>query len=74
MAKEKRAAFSAQPVDELQEGQDPATVLQPNGLLGEVNKALAERMLNTGMDEHHSGPSTQEKKPLTRDQESAIIP
>ena len=52
MAKKKTRAISAEVLDELLEGQDPATVLQSDGLLGELKKALAERMLNAEMDVH----------------------
>lgn len=52
MAKKKTSAFSAEMLDELLDGQDPATVLRSDGLLGELKKALAERMLNTEMDAH----------------------
>lgn len=52
MAKGKSSAFSAEMLDALLEGQDPATVLRSDGLLGELKKALAERMLNTEMAVH----------------------
>jgi len=52
MAKKKPPAFSAEMLDKLLDGQDPATVLRSDGLLGELKKALAERMLNTEMDVH----------------------
>jgi putative transposase len=52
MAKTKTAALSAKLLDELLEGQDPATVLRSDGLLGELKKALAERMLNAELDVH----------------------
>ncbi len=52
MTKKKTAAFSAEMLDELLDGQDPATVLSSEGLLGELKKALAERMLNAEMDVH----------------------
>ena len=45
MAKKKTPAFSANLLDELLDGQDPATVLQSDGLLGDLKKALAERRL-----------------------------
>jgi len=41
MAKKKTPAFSAELLDELLDGQDPAKVLQSNGLLGDLKKALA---------------------------------
>lgn len=46
MAKAKPSAFDADLLDELLKGQDPATVLSSAGLLGDLKKALAERMLN----------------------------
>lgn len=52
MAKTKTPALSAKLLDELLEGQDPATVLRSDGLLGELKKALAERMLNAELDVH----------------------
>lgn len=52
MATRKASAFSAALLDELLSGQDPATVLNSDGLLGDLKKALAERMLNTEMEVH----------------------
>ena len=52
MAKKKSPALSAELLDELLDGQDPATVLRSDGLAGELKKALAERMLNAEMDVH----------------------
>lgn len=52
MAKKKTPAISAELLDELLAGQDPATVLPSDGLLGELKKALAERVLNAEMDVH----------------------
>jgi len=60
MAKKKPPAFSADLLDELLEGQDPATVLQSNGLLGELKKALAERMLNAEMELHLDSEAEQQ--------------
>ena len=61
MAKEKQETrFSAEVLDELLEGQDPATVLRSDGLVGDLKKALAERMLNAEMDMHLGGESEQE--------------
>jgi len=39
-------------LDQLLEGQDPSTVLSSDGLIGDLKKALAERMLNAEMDVH----------------------
>ena len=52
MAKKTRTAFSAELLDELLRGQDPTTVLRSDGLVGDLKKALAERMLNAEMDVH----------------------
>jgi putative transposase len=52
MAKKTNPALSAELLDELLEGQDPAKVLQSDGLLGDLKKALAERMLNAELDVH----------------------
>jgi len=48
----KTRTFSAELLDELLKDQDPATVLQSDGLLGELKKALAERMLDAELDAH----------------------
>lgn len=42
-------------IDELLAGKDPKNVLSSEGLIGELKKALAERMLNAELDEHLSG-------------------
>ena len=60
MAKKKTPAFSAELLDELLDGQDPAKVLQSNGLLGDLKKALAERMLDAEMDAHLGTEAEQE--------------
>ena len=39
-------------LDQLLAGQDPATVLSSQGLIGDLKKALAERMLQAEMDVH----------------------
>lgn len=52
MAKKKTTKINTQLLDELLTGQDPQTVLRSDGLLGELKKALAERMLNAEMDVH----------------------
>ena len=57
MTTKKSSAFSAEMLDELLDGQDPSTVLRSDGLLGELKKALAERMLNAEMDVHLDGES-----------------
>ena len=42
-------------IDKLLAGEDPKTVLSSDGLLGELKKALAERMLDAEMDVHLEG-------------------
>lgn len=45
-------AIRSEIIDELLSGKDPKTVLSSAGLLGELKKALAERMLNAELDDH----------------------
>ena len=52
MAKKTSSALSAELLDQLLDGQDPSTVLSSDGLIGDLKKALAERMLNAEMDVH----------------------
>ena len=52
MAKKTTAAINPELLDQLLDGQDPGTVLRADGLLGDLKKALAERMLNAEMDVH----------------------
>src|SRR6185436_14737894 len=42
-------------LDQLLAGADPRTALEPNGLLDDLKKALAERVLNAEMDYHLAG-------------------
>src|SRR6266498_1197775 len=42
-------------LDQLLAGADPKTVFDPNGLIDELKKALAERVLNAEMDHHLAG-------------------
>jgi putative transposase len=44
--------FSQELLDQLLAGRDPKTVLDSSGLIGDLKKALAERMLNAEMDVH----------------------
>lgn len=46
--------FSKELLDQLLAGRDPKTVLESGGLIGELKKALAERMLNAEMDVHRA--------------------
>jgi transposase-like protein len=48
----RRGSISQELLDELLEGRDPDTVLESGGLLGELKKALAERMLGAEVDAH----------------------
>src|ERR1700758_3740978 len=42
-------------LDQLLSGADPKTVFDPNGLLDDLKKALAERVLNAERDHHLAG-------------------
>jgi putative transposase len=42
-------------LDQLLAGADPKTAFDPNGLLDDLKKALAERALNAEMDHHLAG-------------------
>lgn len=44
--------FSAELLDQLLAGRDPKSALDSGGLIGDLKKALAERMLNAEMDVH----------------------
>ncbi len=46
-------------LDELLAGRDPKTVFESEGLLDDLKKALAERMLNAEMDQHLGRESEQ---------------
>jgi len=52
MAKKNTDGFSKELLDQLLAGRDPKTVLESGGLIGDLKKALAERMLNAEMDVH----------------------
>ncbi|MBF0307484.1 MAG: IS256 family transposase, partial [Alphaproteobacteria bacterium] len=54
MARHKSPRISDALLDELLGGTDPKTALDPNGLLDDLKRALAERALNAEMD-HHLG-------------------
>lgn len=55
MATHKAGRISAELLDQLLEGRDAGTVLEASGLMGELKKALAERMLNAELDVHLAG-------------------
>ena len=42
-------------LDQLLAGVDPKTAFEPNGLIDDLKKALAERVLNAEMDHHLAG-------------------
>jgi putative transposase len=52
MAKNDKETFPKELLDQLLAGRDPKTVLDSGGLIGDLKKALAERMLNAEMDVH----------------------
>ena len=52
MAANRENAISDEIVDQLLAGRDPATVFESGGLMYELKKRLAERMLNGEMDHH----------------------
>ena len=53
-------AIKKEILDELLKHKDPKTMFSSDGLLGELKKALAERVLNAEMD-HHLADSTQDE-------------
>ena len=52
MAKKDAGLFTAELLEQLLAGRDPKTVLESGGLIGDLKKALADRMLNAEMDVH----------------------
>src|SRR5215472_12670696 len=59
MAANKDEGIADEVVDQLLAGRDPATVFESGGLIDELKKRLAERMLNAEMD-HHLGCPVEE--------------
>ena len=57
MARRKEPKIPDAILDQLLAGADAETAFDPNGLLDELKKALAERALNAEMDHHLSGES-----------------
>jgi putative transposase len=53
-------AIKKEILDELLKDKDPKKMFSSDGLLGELKKALAERVLNAEMD-HHLADSTQDE-------------
>ena len=51
-------AIKKELIDELLKGVDPKQVFSSEGLMGELKKALAERMLNAEMDQHLSSEAS----------------
>src|ERR1700757_1706648 len=60
MAANKEQGISDEVVDQLLAGREPSTVFGSGGLLDELKKRLAERMLNAGL-EHHLGSTAEEE-------------
>jgi putative transposase len=52
MAKKRSGAFPVALLDQLLAGRDTRTVLESDGLMGDLKRALAERMLDAEMDVH----------------------
>jgi len=52
MARRKEPRILDAILDQLLGGADPKTAFNPNGLLDDLKKALAERVLNAEMDHH----------------------
>ncbi len=55
MAKKDTGPFTAELLDSLLAGRDPKGILESGGLIGDLKKALAQRMLNAEMDVHLEG-------------------
>src|SRR5437879_10833459 len=60
MAANREEGIADELLDQLLKGQDPATVFETGGLVDELKKRLAERMLNAEMD-HHLGTEAEEE-------------
>ena len=60
MAANRESGITDEMVDQLLAGRDPATVFESGGLVDELKKRLAERMLNGEM-EHHLGTPAEEE-------------
>jgi putative transposase len=71
MAANKEEGIADEVLDQLLEGRDPATVFETGGLVDELKKRLAERMLNAEMD-HHLGTAYNNR--LARDGRSPFTP
>src|ERR1700680_1399438 len=60
MAANREEGIADEVLDRLLEGRDPATVFETGGLVDELKKRLAERMVNAEMD-HHLGTEAEEE-------------
>jgi len=60
MAANRENGISDEVVDQLLAGRDPASVFESGGLVDELKKRLAERMLNGEMDHHLGGEAEEE--------------
>src|ERR1700716_1142482 len=60
MAANREEGIADEVLDRLLEGRDPASVFATGGLVDELKKRLAERMLNAEMD-HHLGTEAEEE-------------
>src|ERR1700716_4365313 len=60
MAANREEGIADEVLDRLLEGRDPAMVFETGGLVDELKKRLAERMLNAEMD-HHLGTEAEEE-------------
>jgi putative transposase len=60
MAANRDSAITDEILDQLLNGRDPATVFESGGLVDELKKRLAERMLNGEMDHHLGAEAEQE--------------
>jgi putative transposase len=58
MPARKKPVLPDELVDQLMSGRDPSTVFDKNGLLDELKRAIAERVLNAEMDHHLSTEAT----------------
>jgi hypothetical protein len=59
-------------LDQLLAGADPKTVFDPNGLLDDLKKALAERVLNAEMD-HHLAAGVHRNDLFVEPREAALV-
>jgi putative transposase len=60
MATDKQQGITDEVVDQLLRGRDPATVFESGGLIDELKKRLAERMLDTELS-HHLGSAAEQE-------------